>query len=173
MADTNDGTTEADVRRRRMSALRAMSQDPGPRARAEALDAFGNEHELLLAAHQRWQVHLLARLDEVLEQGDGDVHDDVLLEVERLTRLLPGLAALLRDSANDPVLAPARHRLSRYVEQACPCGRPHPLVGAAPRARSASRCPVLHACAAAAGWAVGTLAQHGHTGTLSALVRAA
>ena len=121
--------------------LRSEGGQPS-QAFSEAVAVFGSERELVLAAHQRWQVTLLARLDQVLELNAGDVHADVLGAVEQLGRSMPGLAALLREHAEDPALDRARGRLAAYVDQACPCGRAHPLVPAPSRMRSPSRCAV-------------------------------
>jgi AcrR family transcriptional regulator len=128
----SDGGTARERLSRRASVLRALAQEtgtgPGAPARAEALRYFGSERELLLAVHQRWQVNLLTRLDQVLENGADDVHDDVLRAVEAQSRSLPGFAALLREHGDDQVLDAARRRLAGYLGQACPCARPHPLV---------------------------------------------
>jgi hypothetical protein len=130
--DDSDGGTATQLLRARAAALRAVASEtgsaPGAAAFEEALRAFGNERALLLAVHQRWQVTLLARLDQVLEEGTGPPHDDVLAAVQALSRDMPGFAALLRDHTDDPVLAAGRRRLADYVARACPCGRPHPLV---------------------------------------------
>jgi AcrR family transcriptional regulator len=155
MEDANDGT-RAELRRR-ATALRDLAQagigsaDARSPELEEALHVFGSERDLLLAVHQRWQGNLLARLDQVLESGTDDPHGDVLRAVEELTRALPGFAALLRQHADDPVLARARRRLTAYVEQACACGRRHPLVAPAPRTRSAG-CAVWRAGITAARW---------------------
>jgi hypothetical protein len=90
-------------------------------------------------------VHLLARLDQVLEDGGRDVHDGVLRAVADQSRAMPGLAALLREHSDDPALATARRRLAAQVDQACPCGRPHPLVTPAAPARPRTRCLALRA----------------------------
>jgi hypothetical protein len=134
---------------RRRTALRALAVERTVRTRSggpapvleAALEVFGSEEALLLAAHQLWQVHLLARLDQLLETGPADPHDVVGQAVAELGDAQPGLAALLADHAEDPVLARARQRLAGYVELACPCGRQHALV-TAPRSRR--RKP--HAC---------------------------
>jgi hypothetical protein len=127
-----------------MAALRRLAQNPRG-GRSEALRVFGSERELVLAAHNYWQVHLLARLDQVLEDGTLDAHDGVLRAVAEQSRAMPGLAALLREHADDPVLARGRRRLAAYVDQACPCGRPHPLVTPAAPARPRTRCLVVRA----------------------------
>jgi hypothetical protein len=134
----------------RASALRALA---GGRRGAldEALRVFGSERDLVLAAHARWQTHLLARLDAVLENGSDDPHDDVLRAVEDLGRAMPGIAALLREHAHDPVLDRARRRLADYVGRACPCGRPHPLVAPAAPVRSPASCAVRRGLAHLAG----------------------
>jgi hypothetical protein len=127
--------------RRRTAALRALARVPDTgfhqarwsAAREEALRAFGGERELVLAAHQRWQVHLLARLDQVIEQGGDHPHEEVRRAVEDLSRAMPGLAALLRRHGAEPSLAIAQQRLAGYVDRACPCGQTHPLVAPAPR----------------------------------------
>ena len=142
-----EDASEIEMRRRRATALRNLARDAG--TRPEALRVFGSEQALVLAVHQRWQTHLLARLDQLLELGSGDPHADVLRAVEELSRDLPGLAALLREHEDDPALATARHRLAGYVDQACPCGRPHPLVGAG---RRPARCAVLRTCTRGARW---------------------
>lgn len=111
----------------------------------EALRAFGSERALLLAVHQRWQTNLLARLDQVLEQGADDPHLGVHQAVVELSRDLPGFAALLDEHADDPTLSRARQALARHVDQACGCGRPHPLV-ASPPARSMARKPARRPC---------------------------
>ena len=151
MKETERRMDEAEARRRRATVLRELARRrrPGtesPEWRAARLE-FASEAELVLAVHQRWQVNLLARLDEVLERGTDDAHGDVVRAVERLGRDLPGFAFVLSQYANDPVLARARWRLTTYVNQACPCGRSHPLVAAARPARSWSRCPARRACA--------------------------
>ena len=149
--DGTDGSTRAaDERRRRATALRALAANPG--ALTEALNRFGSERALVLAVHQRWQVTLLARLDQVLESPTDDVHGDVVRTVEELSRSLPGFAALLREHADDPALADARRRLAIYVGQACPCGRPHPLVATAAPARQAAGCAGRHGLAMGARW---------------------
>ena len=145
MGDTSD--SDINERRQQAAVLRLLARDAG--LAQEALRVFGDEQALLLAVHQRWQVHLLARLDQALELGTGDPHADVSRAVEELTRDLPGLAALLREHEDDPALAAARHRLARYVDQACPCGRRHPLVGSP---RRPARCVVVRACTRAARW---------------------
>jgi hypothetical protein len=136
---------------RRSTALRALGSARSVRDRAgrpapvldEALLAFGGEEALLLAAHQRWQVHLLARLDNLLECGPADPHDAVRHAVAELGEAMPGLAALLAEHADDPVLARAQQRLGDYVGQACPCGRRHPVLMASPqRGREARPCPL-------------------------------
>ena len=153
MDDDANGWTTA---RRRRGVLRALARDrDGTRSPAwdEARRLFDSEHDLLLAVHQRWQVHLLAQLDDVLEAGGGDLHADVLRAVDELSRVLPGLAAVLRDHVEDPALARAWERLAEYVDLACPCGRRHPLVAGAPHIRSRSRCVVVRrARVIAAGW---------------------
>ena len=156
MREADDDRTP-EGRRRRAAALRRLAED-APAAGADdwpALDVarqvFGGDRALLLAAHQRWQVTLLARLDDVLERGTGDPHRAVAGAVAELGRDLPGLATLLGRHADDPVLADARRPLARYVDQACPCGRPHPLVPAPPH--RISRCAVRRGCARAARWA--------------------
>jgi hypothetical protein len=137
MDDVHGGTAEF---RRRAAALRALARQPdgGSPALDEALRVFGSERELLLAAHQRWQVHLLARLDQAIELGADDPHEEVRRTVQDVGRAMPGIAALLRQHASDPALAVARRRLAAYVDQACPCGRAHPLVAPAPRPSTAS-----------------------------------
>src|SRR4051794_28195145 len=95
-----NGTT-AEERRRRSAALRRLAHDPRA-GEGEALRVFRSERELLPAAFNYWQVHLLARLDQVLEEGPGDIHDGVLRAVAEQSRAMPGLAALLRRSADDP-----------------------------------------------------------------------
>jgi hypothetical protein len=156
MEDANGRTTARSQWRRRMALLRALAEDGDGQwspAWDEALQFFGSELELLLAVHHRWQVHLLARLDQMIELGGDDPHGDVLRAVDELSRLLPGLAAVLRDHVDDPVLARAWARLAEHIELACPCGRPHPLVGGAARPRKRSRCVVVRrARAVAAGW---------------------
>jgi hypothetical protein len=137
----------------RTAALRALARQPRPRGAApwpaleEAVRVFGDERDLLLALHQRWQTHLLARLDQALEQGSNDPHADVLRAVGEQSRALPGSAALLREHADDPALARARQRLAAYVDQACTCGRPHPLVAAGRRSRRPTLCPLRRAVA--------------------------
>jgi hypothetical protein len=155
MEDT-DGTRAAQERRQRALALRDLAQaeiGPDPTVRspelAAALHLFGSERDLLLAVHQRWQTNLLARLDQALECDTEDLHRDVLRAVDELSRALPGFAALLRRHADDPALARARQRLTAYVEQACTCGRRHPLVAPAPRS---TRCAVLRVGGTAARW---------------------
>jgi hypothetical protein len=150
--DDAHGTNDATERRRRALALRTLARQrlrPGAAARSpaveEALRTFGSERALLLAVHQRWQVRLLARLDQVLEQGSGDLHDDVLRAVTEQSRAMPGFAALLREHAHDPALALAHQRLADYVEQACPCGRSHPLVEPARPRRAPARSMALRA----------------------------
>jgi hypothetical protein len=118
----------------------------------EALVVFGGERELALAVHERWQTTLLARLDHVLENAPDDVHGEVRRTVEELGRSLPGFAALLAEHAGDPALTEARRRLARYVGQACPCGRPHPLVAPAAPAPQAEACAVHHGLVAGAQW---------------------
>jgi hypothetical protein len=114
----------------------------------EAVTAFGGKAELLLAVHHRWQTNLLARLDQVLEEGADDLHAAVRRAVEQQSRALPGFAGLLSEHAHDPVLAHARGTLSEYVAQACPCGRPHPLVVPPRRTRSTAGRASLRAIAA-------------------------
>jgi AcrR family transcriptional regulator len=157
MEDT-DGTRAASERRLKALALRDLAQaeiGSGRTVRSPELEAalhlFGSERDLVLAVHQRWQVNLLARLDQALECGTDDLHRDVRRAVDELTRALPGFAALLRRHADDPALARARQRLTAYVEQACTCGRRHPLVAPAPRAR-VKTCAVLRVGATAARW---------------------
>jgi hypothetical protein len=132
--------------RKQAKALRDLAQQThaGSDALEQCVRLFGGEREVLLAVHQRWQTNLLARLDQVLEGGSDDIHGEVVRAVDRLSRDLPGFAALLREHAGDPVLARARGRLAAYLDQACPCGRGHPLVGWAPRAHVATGCPLLH-----------------------------
>jgi hypothetical protein len=144
--DGRERENRAAEQRERGRVLRDLARQTGPRSdvRSEAIRLFGGERELLLAVHQRWQTNLLARLDLVLESGSGEIHDDVVKVVQGLSRDLPGFAALLREHADDPVLTAARQRLTGYLDQACPCGLGHPLVGWAPRARVRSRCPLLH-----------------------------
>lgn len=139
----------------RMAALRRLTTATGAARKAameEALRVFGSEDAVLLAAHQRWQVHLLARLDAVLELGTGDTHREVLRAVEDLGRAMPGLATLLRQHADDPVLAMARERLADYVDRACSCGRPHPLVASSTPRRATSPCAVRRVRAMAERW---------------------
>ena len=140
---------------RRMRALRTLATARGPAwdaAVEEALQVFGSEQELLLASYQRWEVHLLARLDAVLELGTGDRHTDVERAVEELGRTMPGLAALLRAHSDDPCVAPAGWRLAEYVGQACQCGRPHQLLPSAAPRRPPSRCALRRARTAAKQW---------------------
>lgn len=141
--------TSDDARRR--TALRALaaarpvrsrSGEPSP-ALEQALRVFGSEEALLLAAHARWQVHLLARLDQLLEHGPADPHDVVRQAVAELGEAMPGLAELLAGHADDPVLARAQRRLAGYVDQACPCGRRHALVRSPrPSSREPWACPL-------------------------------
>jgi hypothetical protein len=166
MVDANGGARTEETRQR-AAALRALAQqsradEPAWRVAArEARGVFGSDRELLLAAHQRWQVTLLARLDDVLERGTGNTHDDVVEAVAGLSRDLPGLAALLDAHADDPVLIRVRERLTAYVDQACPCGRRHPLVGspapAARRMRWPARCAVRRAVVAMGEWGRGVV----------------
>src|SRR3954452_15153201 len=101
-----------DDHRRRATALRALArQSPGrfhglrhSPAWVEALGAFGSEQALVLAVHQRWQVGLLARLDQVLERGPDDPHVGVRRSVEELSRDLPGFAAIVGEAADDPAV---------------------------------------------------------------------
>lgn len=161
MADASGGR-RSEQTRGRAGALRALTQqsradEPAWRAAVEeARRVFGGDRELVLAAHQRWQVTLLARLDDVLERGTGETHDDVVEAVAHLSRDLPGLAALLDEHAGDPALARARERLATYVDQACSCGRRHALVGSrAPARRPArwpTRCMVRRAVVRVAAW---------------------
>jgi hypothetical protein len=137
----------------RAVALRALAREERPRGHArrwpaleEGVRAFGGEHDLLLAVHQRWQTNLLARLDQALEHGSGDPHGEVLRAVAEQSRAMPGFAALLNEHAADPALARARQRLTGYVDRACTCGRPHPLV-APGRSRRAAPCPLRRAVA--------------------------
>src|SRR4051794_26246946 len=87
--------------RRRAAALRPLAEETGPdglpagAVLAAALRVFESEGALALAVHQRRQATLLARLDQVLEQGGDDPHEAVLLVVEQLSRELPGFAAIL------------------------------------------------------------------------------
>ncbi|UOY02710.1 hypothetical protein [Blastococcus sp. PRF04-17] len=149
MGDANGNTAERDERRRRAAALRALSEQtavgdlrhPSP-ALEEARRVFGGDRDLLLAAHQRWQVTLLARLDRALEQGTGDPHDAVCAAVSEVGRVMPGLAALLQAHGDDPVLAGARRRLAAHVARACPCGRSHEPVRQDAPARRPARCLV-------------------------------
>jgi AcrR family transcriptional regulator len=127
MDDTDRSTGPDDERRARMEALRALRGGEDA-ALDDGVRLFGSEEQLLLAVYHQWQVALLARLDQVLENGADDVHDAVLRAVAEQSRAMPGFAALLSEHADDPVLDRARQRLSGYVGQACPCGRPHPLV---------------------------------------------
>ena len=156
MDDTDRRTESADGRQERAETLRALGRraDTESAGRRRAVDkavaVFGGERQLLLAVHRQWQVNLLARLDQVLESGADDPHDAVFRAVEELSRALPGFAALLSEHADDPVLDRARLRLSDYVNQACPCGRPHPLVARPVRTRSAAGCAVRHIRAMAA-----------------------
>lgn len=140
---------------RRMRLLRRLATARGSAwdaAVEDGMQLFGSEEALLSAAYQRWEVHLLARLDAVLELGTGDRHRDVERAVEELGRTMPGLAALLREHAADPLLARAAWRLADYVGQACPCGRPHQLLPtAAPRHRT-SGCALRRARAMAGRW---------------------
>ena len=153
MDDTGSSTGEADRRRERATALRALARRTGRRpAVEEAVRVFGGERQLLLAVHHQWQVNLLARLDSVLEDGGDDVHAAVLRAVEEQSRVLPGFAALLREHDDDPLLSAARRRLSAYVDQACPCGRRHPLVADAVPARAPARCLVRRVSASAVRW---------------------
>lgn len=150
MDDPGSGTA-AERRRRRATALRALARETEPDgspARAEALRWFGSERDLALAVHQRWQVNLLARLDQVLEEGPADLHRSVLGAVEAQSRAMPGFAAVLREHAEDPALAAARARLAGHLARACPCGRPHPPV-AAPRSPAGLRARVAALVAAA------------------------
>jgi hypothetical protein len=150
----DDDRTTSDPSRR-AAALRALAarRDLGSgttessQALAEAVRVFGGESELVLAAHARWQTHLLARLDAVIENGADDPHEDVLRAVDEVGRVLPGIAALLREHAHDPLLDRARRRLADYVEQTCACGRPHPLVAPAAAAPRPQRCAVRRAAA--------------------------
>jgi hypothetical protein len=162
MADANGGTTARDDNSRRLAALRALAAGPKPEgspAWTEAVGAFGDEEQVLLAVHQRWQSNLLARLDQVLELGGDDVHADVLRAVDELSRAMPGFADVLRHHADDPVLRRARQRLAAYVDSACPCGRQHPLVAPTSESRSSSRCIVVRrARAIASRWRSGVSA---------------
>jgi hypothetical protein len=156
MGDAIGGSTAKEVQRRRSAALRALAEQRQVRGAVldEAVRVFGGERELVLAAQQRWQVSLLARLDQVVERNGGDAHGDVLEAVAQLGRALPGLAAVLRDHRDDPALAPGWSRLAGYVDSACPCGRGHPLLAPAPAVdRSTESCAVRRAAAAVAGWA--------------------
>ena len=131
MGDSDGGTTR-DRQQIRTEALRALAgATPGSRAVEDARRAFGGERALVLAVHQRWQVTLLARLDQVLEDGAAPPHDAVAAAVAALSEAMPGCAALLREHADDPRLDAARRRLAGYLAQACGCGRPHPLVAPA------------------------------------------
>lgn len=151
MDDTDRSTGPDDERHARMDALRRLRRGVDG-ALDEAVRLFGSDEQLLLAVHHQWQVALLARLDQVLENGADDVHAAVLRAVAEQSRALPGFAALLREHADEPVLDRARDRLSGYVDQACPCGRPHPLVARpAPRRATAGR-TARHVRAMAAGW---------------------
>jgi AcrR family transcriptional regulator len=150
MEDT-DGSGAAEERRQKALALRDLAQaeiGSDTTARSPELEAalhlFGSERDLLLAVHQRWQGNLLARLDQALECDTEDLHGDVVRAVDELSRTVPGFAALLRQHADDPALARPRQRLTAYVEQACTCGRRHPLVAPAPRS---TRCAVLRVAA--------------------------
>jgi hypothetical protein len=155
---------DGDRSRERQAALRILGGRTDVASVAEAARVFGGERELLLAVHHRWQLNLLARLDQVLETVTDDVHGDVLRAVEDLGRALPGFAALLREHGDDPVLDGARRRLAGYVDQACPCGRQHPLVPAAVRERSAADSLRRRLRAIAAGWRRGlTELRAGHT----------
>ena len=98
--------------------------------------------------HRGWQTNLLARLDQALECGTDDLHRDVLRAVDELVEL-PGFAALLRRHADNQALAQGPAAATAYVEQACTCGRRHPLVAPAPRS---TRCAVLRVGGTAARW---------------------
>jgi hypothetical protein len=160
MEDANGRTTAREQLRRRSAVLRALAEErpraDGAHSRvlADALREFGGERELVLAVQQRWQVTLLARLDQVIERDPDDLHGAVVAAVGELSRALPGFAVLLSRHADDPVLAAAWRRLAGYVDQACACGRPHPIVVPARTARRAARttrrCAVLRAGAAMA-----------------------
>ena len=140
---------------RRAAALRTLAGrrdlgagSPGSSpALEEAIRVFGSESAVVLAAHARWQTHLLTLLDAVAEDGAGDPHDGVPRAVEEAGRAMPGIAALLREHAHDPLLDRARRRLAGYVGQACSCGRPHPLVAPAAAAPRPQRCAVRRATA--------------------------
>ena len=80
-----DGTRAAQERRQKATALRDLAQADIGSDRTErlpeleaAIHLFGSERDLLLTVHQRWQVNLLARLDQSLECGTDDPHRDVL-----------------------------------------------------------------------------------------------
>jgi hypothetical protein len=156
--DGNGGTTARGEAQARATALRELARQTASGGAAlssaveEALRVFGSERALLLAVHQRWQVHLLARVDQVLECGSDDRHGDVLRAVTELSRAMPGFAALLREHADDPLLASARQRLAAYVDLACPCGRTHPLVASASTRRPARRCVIRHTRALVRSW---------------------
>ena len=140
---------------RRAAALRALavrrdlpSGGPGTSREMEgAIHVFGSEAAVVLAAHARWQTQLLALLDAVVEDDAGDPHEGVVRAVEEAGRAMPGIAALLREHAHDPLLDRARRRLAGYVDQACSCGRPHPLVAPAAAAPKPQRCVVRRATA--------------------------
>lgn len=103
----------------------ALDWDSMPDARA----AFGTEEALLQALQQRWQAHLLARLDGVFEDETTDRHRAVRRVIHQLRADMPGLAAVLERHGRRPELAPAQRRLASLVDQACPCGRAHPFPG--------------------------------------------
>src|SRR5215204_5633624 len=98
MDDTDRTTDAVHGRRQRAALLRAVGRRRdvpflgGSPVLDDAVRAFGGERELLLAVHHQWQLNLLARLDQVLEVGAGDLHADVLRAVEEQSRALPGFA---------------------------------------------------------------------------------
>lgn len=150
----HDGRPTAEQFHSRMRLLHILAAARGrgwEAAVQEGVRLFGSEDQLVLAGYQRWRVHLLARLDAVIEAGTGDPHREVQRAVEELGRTMPGLAALLTAHADDPLVARAVWRLADYVAQACPCGRPHRLLPSAGPQRPTSGCALRRARAMAEG----------------------
>ena len=79
---------------------------------------FDSAEELLLALFGCWQRRLLARLDAVVERGDGAESDDVARVVAELARQAPGLSAIVAAHLEAPVLSQAWRRCAALVGMA-------------------------------------------------------
>lgn len=95
--------------------------------------AFRDIDDLLHSVQQRWFTSLTASIDLAIEQGGGDLLDDVRGAYADAVRRHPGLRRVIDDHADHPALVDAIRREHALLARAAAVGHPGLVVGDARR----------------------------------------